>query len=279
MMRATRDRMYKLTGSGNDFVFADGRETSVEEWPAERIRAVCARRTGVGADGLVILGPRARVGEGVRFRYFNSDGSLAAMCGNGALCATRLAVRLDLAPGDDVLLETDSGQVRGRCLPGPGERAELRLADVTRIDAPPIARIGGEREIYLARVGVPHLVVVVDDVDAPAADPMVRGPQLRWDAAVGGEGANVNFVAHSPDGWRIRTYERGVEAETLACGTGAVAAAAALAMAGVCDVPVRLRTVLGCLMEVGGDTRAGLALAGPTLAGEGRLVFEGYLQS
>src|SRR5436190_13831038 len=154
-------RFYKMSGSGNDFVFLDGREHSLEAWPAERIRCVCDRRQGVGADGLVLLAPEGS--NAVRMIYFNSDGSRAGMCGNAALCSTRLAARLGLARAQGMVLETDAGSYESRSA-GPGERAELRLATVP---APtPVAGLtatDGEQRVALGIVGVPHLVVLVDD--------------------------------------------------------------------------------------------------------------------
>ncbi len=105
-----------MTGSGNDFVMVDGRYTTPADWSVQDIRAVCARRTGIGADGLVFLGPGAEP-DVVRMIYFNSDGSRAAMCGNAALCSTRLAARLGLANPSHVTLETDAATYESRCTP------------------------------------------------------------------------------------------------------------------------------------------------------------------
>ncbi len=273
--------IYKMSGSGNDFVFSDGRRDPVESWPPERIRAVCHRRTGVGADGLVVVEPGSGPGA-VRFQFFNNDGSRASMCGNAALCATRLSAWLELAPPEGMRLETDAGTFETRCLPGPGELAEIRLPNVGRLDRPAIELVAGEREIALTTVGVPHLVVLVDD---PAAvDVLGRGRELRLHEALKPGGANVNFVGQVNGGWAMRTYERGVEDETLACGTGAVACAALLSDLGGADLPWQVRTAAGPLLTVscegsGGGTVRNAVLAEPTLTGEGRLVFWGPLAS
>src|SRR5947199_7031500 len=118
--------IYKMTGSGNDFVMVDGRHTSPADWSEADIRAVCARGTGVGADGLVFVSPGS-FRNAVRMIQFNADASRAAMCGNAALCSTRLAARLGIARAQGLTLETDAGSYESRC-GGPGERAELRLA-------------------------------------------------------------------------------------------------------------------------------------------------------
>jgi diaminopimelate epimerase len=265
---------FKMSGSGNDFVFLDARWTSLAAWPPERIARVCARHTGVGADGLVLLGPRSEQGT-VRFVYFNADGSRGAMCGNAALCATRLAVRLELSSGEDVRLDTDAGVVRGRWEPDHEDRAELVLPDVTDVRAPTIPPGPGERQVSFATVGVPHLVVLVDDLEA--VDVTGRGRELRFHQAIGAGGANVNFVSRIGSTWGMRTYERGVEDETLACGTGAVACGLVLGSSGMVALPWQVRSRAGSTLEVSGVLEPGMALRGPRLSGEARIVFRGVL--
>ena len=263
----------KMTGSGNDFVMLDGRYTSPERWPATRVAAICDRRSGVGADGLVILTPDAP--GRVRMTYWNSDGSRAAMCGNAALCSARLAVYLELAEPGELCLLTDAGVVPARSS-GAGDGAEIKLPDAEIPDGVERVEPGvGERWLALGTVGVPHLVVRVDDLEA--VDLPRRGRALRFDPGTGPDGANVNFVA--PDGssgepWRIRTYERGVEGETLACGTGTVAAAIALAARGEATMPIRFRS------RGGPELLVRAVLDGPRasdiwLGGQGRLLFRG----
>jgi diaminopimelate epimerase len=265
---------FKMSGSGNDFVFLDGRWTRPDEWPTERIQRVCDRRSGVGADGLVILAPGSGPGM-VRFHYFNSDGSRGAMCGNAALCATRLAAYLELAPADAVELETDAGLVRSRCVSGSPDRAELTLPDVRETRIPVVRPVSGEQRIGFAVAGVPHLVVLVDDLET--VDLIVRGRELRFHPDLAPHGANVNFVARVNQGWGMRTYERGVEAETLACGTGAVACATLLGWWGVAELPLEMATRSGCLLSVAGELQAGGGLSSPLLGGQGRVVFRGAL--
>ena len=267
---------YKMTGSGNDFVFVDGRTDPVAGWTAERIEEVCNRRTGVGADGLVILEPDSEPGT-VRFHFFNCDGARAEMCGNGALCATRLAARLELAPAESMRLRTDAGTLETRCVPDSADRAELRLPDVVEVRALDIDLLPGEQLSGFALVGVPHAVLLVDDI--AAIDLTNRGRSLRHDPVVGLAGANVNFVGQADDGpWAMRTYERVVEAETLACGTGAVACAAVLAGAGKIELPWDVRSRSGQILSVTGAPGPGGSppgLLSPRLAGQGRLVFRG----
>jgi len=266
-----------MTGSGNDFVMLDARVSTPADWTAEDMQAICAQGTGVGADGVVFVGPGSRPGS-ARMVYFNADGSHAAMCGNAALCSTTLAARLGVAPAAGMDLETDAGTYRSRTTE-PG-RAELNLAPVdppaavTRLQLAP-----GERQAVLGRVGVPHLVVLVEDVDD--LDLMERGRALRFDPALAPEGANINFIsngsgtAESPV-WRMRTYERGVEGETLACGTGAVAAAVLAGLLGKVSSPVTLKTRGGPPLGVS-FTLDGQRVMSVTLTGEARLVYEGAL--
>jgi diaminopimelate epimerase len=262
--------VYKMSGSGNDFVVLDGRFTEAAHWAAPRVRAICDRRSGVGADGLVVLTPATA--DSVRMEYWNADGSHGALCGNAALCSGRLAVALELVPPGEFCLLTDAGVVRVRAAP-TGDVAEINLPDV---DLPRehggIPALTGERWLSLGTVGVPHLVIRVDDIEA--ADVAGRGRLLRSHGSVGPEGANVNFVAPAGGSWLIRTYERGVEGETLACGTGTVAAALALESRGEARLPLRFRSRGGPELTVRAQLEGSRA-TGVWLGGQGRLIFRG----
>jgi diaminopimelate epimerase len=266
---------YKMTGSGNDFVVLDGRVSVAAHWMAPQIRAMCDRRNGVGADGLVILTPVAP--EAVRMQYWNSDGSVGAMCGNAALCSARLVRMLDMVAAPEFCLLTDSGSVRVRAEEG-GE-PEINLPDV-QFDPEPLSRIDlgpGERWMRFVRVGVPHLVVRVDDVTQ--VDVPNRGRSLRWHPVLEAEGANVNFISLQAGGeapWLIRTYERGVEGETLACGSGTVAATLGLTLAGEATPPLVLHSRGGLPLEVCATVQRKGA-RDIWLRGQGRLVYRGYL--
>ena len=264
-----------MTGSGNDFVMVDGRNTSPRDWSEADIRAVCARGTGVGADGLVFVSPSSRP-NAVQMIYFNADGSRAAMCGNAALCSTRLAARLAMAKQQAMTLETDAGVYEGRCV-DPGERAQLKLAAVSAPTAVPgLGLLDGERAV-LGTVGVPHLVILVDDVSC--LDLVNRGRALRFDPALGPAGANVNFISpgESRSEWRMRTYERGVEAETLACGTGAVAAACAVTEWDLGESPITIWTRSGRRLDVAARRQVDGSYDEIWLTGEARLVFRGVI--
>src|SRR4051812_34144835 len=148
-----------MSGSGNDFVMLDGRSTEASRWPAARVKAICDRRSGVGADGLVILTPATP--DSVRMGYWNSDGSHGALCGNAALCSGRLAVALELVPAGEFCLLTDAGVVRVRA-GASGDGAEINVPDpdLPR-DHTGLSSVSGERWFALGSVGVPHLVVRV----------------------------------------------------------------------------------------------------------------------
>jgi diaminopimelate epimerase len=263
-----------MTGSGNDFVMLDARVSAPDEWLPEDMQAVCARGTGIGADGVVFVGPGSHPGA-ARMTYYNADGSHAAMCGNAALCSTTLAAYLGLGAGagEAMDLETDAGTYRSR-ITEPG-RAELHLSAVDAPKAVPGLTVGaGERQAVLSRVGVPHLIVLVDDVDAVALQE--RGRALRFDGAIAPDGANVNFISNGPQGWRMRTYERGIEGETLACGTGAVGAGCALQEWGLGRLPVDIWTRSGAILAVRA-TKTNGRYDEVWLAGEGRMVFRGVI--
>lgn len=267
-------RFYKMSGSGNDFVFLDARhEPAGELEGTAAIRAICARGTGVGADGLVVLERGGGGDDGdVRIRYYNTDGSHAAMCGNATLCTASLAVRLGTVPTSGFTIGTDAGVVHARI------REELPEFDLPPVEdavpgwtaEPPVR---GELRLGYATVGNPHVVVRVADIER--VDVQARGRALRHARALPA-GANVNFVGAAADGfWRIRTYERGVESETLACGTGTAATALMLASWGEGSDELALQTRSGRVLRVR-LARLGEAWL-PSLRGEGRLVYTGEL--
>lgn len=274
-----RRPFYKMHGSGNDFVIVDARPGSgvpdlgaaVLDPGADLVRRLCARGTGVGADGLVIVMRSDRADAAMR--YFNSDGSRATLCGNAALCVTRLAAELGIGPPGGMRLETDAGVLAARATAG-GAEVEMPVVRSVRADAD-IAKAAGEATIGFADSGVPHLVVACADV--ANADVVGRGRVLRRHSSLPA-GANVNFVSQGVGGeWLMRTYERGVEGETLACGTGAVAAAVLLAAWGRSAGGATLRTGAGTVLVVrlrsseNGEWR-------PWLCGPAALTFVGELR-
>jgi diaminopimelate epimerase len=260
-----------MSGSGNDFVVFDTRTEPAGRLADPAVMAeICARATGVGADGVVFL-ERGHAGGDVLMKYFNSDGSRATMCGNAALCVTALSARIGAAKGEGMKIESDDGLLTSRVSDGLPE-VDFKHVQQIREEAP-IPLEPGERRIGFALVGVPHLVVLTGDVQV--VDVVGRGRPLRRHEA-NPQGANVNFVSRRRDGWAMRTYERGVEAETLACGTGAIASAVLLSLWGEAEggeIPIHTRS--GRLVTV--KLRRDGSAWKPTLRGEGRVVFEGSL--
>ena len=259
----------KMSGSGNDFVMVDARKRAPGELAdAKVIGRLCARATGIGADGIVFLEPSEKAD--VKLTYLNSDGSLADLCGNATLCTTRLAVRLGAAKPEALTIETGAGIIRARIL--ESGQPEIDLAEVTEVreTAPGIDPTGAETRIGFVRPGIPHLVIEVPSVGD--VDVVGRGRPLRSHPTLR-DGANVNFVAKDGDGWAIRTYERGVEGETLACGTGAIGSAILVATWTGTPGPVSLRTKSGRTLRVRlQKTRNGWL---PSLSGDAQFVFDG----
>ncbi|HXU44848.1 MAG TPA: diaminopimelate epimerase [Thermoanaerobaculia bacterium] len=258
---------WKLSGSGNDFVAL--REPAAAPAP-EEIRAWCRRGVSLGADGLIAL-RRGAAGQGVEMDYWNADGHPADLCLNGTRCAARLA--FELGWGEESLsIRTAAGTYAAREL--PGSRIELTLpfpAEPPR--ALDLAVEGVRHRAWFLTVGVPHLVLLWPESLARA--PVVAlGAPLRAHPDLGPAGANVDFVRF-PGRRRmeIRTFERGVEGETLSCGTGVLAAAAVGLHLGLAELPVTVATQGGFELEVGGDRGSGRF----TLAGDARIVARGEL--
>lgn len=261
---------FKMSGSGNDFVFVDTRTEPAEALASpEMVSAICSRGTGIGADGVCFFDRSEKAT--VRLVYLNADGSRADLCGNATLCTARLARELGVVRDGEFSIETDSGVLGARFIDGQPEIDLLPATDI-RSDAR-LSLNPGEGRMGFALVGVPHLVITVEDLDS--VDVVGRGRPLRRDPSLK-TGANVNFVQAAVDGsFRYRTYERGVEAETLACGTGAVAIAVLLAKWGLAKSPVRITTRSGRALRVRLSGPSSAAV--PSLSGEARLVYRGQL--
>jgi diaminopimelate epimerase len=262
---------WKMSGSGNDFVFFDAREVPAGAlMDAPFIRLLCDRRRGVGADGVVII--KSGAGADFRMVYFNADGSRASFCGNAALCSSRLAIQIGASRPTGFRFLSDVGLIEGRVRDGLPE-IDLPTVD-TVVPTIPVVPEPGERRVGFALAGVPHAVILCDDAErAPLED---RGPSVRRDPQFA-EGANVDFVSPMAGGWRMRTFERGVEAETLACGTGAVATSILLTAWGETSGPeTRIVTSSGLPLHVR-LSRLGRSWT-PSLRGNAQVTFEGTLR-
>lgn len=224
----------KMHGAGNDFVIIDNRRGEI---PAEKLpelaKRLCARHTGVGADGLMVITESDRADYAMLF--YNSDGTVGEMCGNGARCICRYGYENGFA-GDVQRVETTSGIVTGKRI--DEKRYRVRLNDPSVIDVHRAVRAGGAEYdcayIELGSPGLPHAVVRLDGWDAMSKDELRElGRRLRW-AKEFPKGANVTFVKLTAENTvKAITFERGVEDFTLACGTGCGASAAALTVLGL----------------------------------------------
>lgn len=268
---------WKMHGAGNDFILIDDRAADFPDRDEALIARLTSRRTGIGAEGLILL--RHSAGADVRMLFFNPDGRRAEMCGNGARCVARLARELGLG-GDAPTIETDAGLVRATVR--ADRDVEVGMPSPRNWRQPFGLEVGG-RPLVCAflNTGVPHAVVAAEAARAWGTDPLpVLGPALRGHPAFGPAGTNVDlYEATSSGTLAVRTWERGVEGETLACGTGVVATALAAFRAGEVRPPVRLRAAGGDLLTVdfvpapdGGAEQ--VRLAGPVAH-----VFEGWFEA
>jgi diaminopimelate epimerase len=211
-----------MSGHGNDFIVVDNRvKKFLMDWKEAAV-AWCERRKSIGADGLLLI-EKSDVAD-FKLRIINSDGSEAEMCGNGARCAAVFACHEKIT-GSDMTFETLAGVIEASVY---GDRASVKLTDPEDIRNEIYLNIEGEKvPVYFANSGVPHAILFKEDVSGLPADYIRRtGRAVRFHTAFSPEGANVDFVQIAgPDRIIVRTYERGVEAETMACGTGAVASA------------------------------------------------------
>lgn len=260
-------RFYQLSGSGNDFLaLAEPAETP----GPETIRAWCRRGVSLGADGLFILRRRP---AGVEMDYFNADGYPADLCLNGTRCAAQLAFHLGWET-DRVDVRTGAGLVAARRI--DAERVRLALPAPPAPASLSVTVDGTTCAGHRVLVGVPHFVLQWDDLER--APVRVLGAALRHHAVFAPGGTNVNFVRYPDRHWmEIRTFERGVENETLACGSGVLAGTAVGLALGHLEMPVRVLTRGGFELEVDTDPTDDQEIGRWSLAGDARVVAEGQL--
>jgi diaminopimelate epimerase len=258
----------KMSGAGNDFIVADNRDG---HFPTQKdaLARLCDRHFGVGADGILLVEPSKTAD--FFMRYYNADGGEAEMCGNGARCIARFAHKIGAAPAK-MTFETRAGLIRAEI--GSGDLVRLSMTDPKNLALGRKIRLReGEFDVHNVNTGVPHAVIFVEKMEE--TDVQNLGAQIRFHADYKPAGTNANFVqVLGPDSIRVRTYERGVEAETLACGTGVVAAAIIAHLAQKTAVPMSVRVQSGRVLEVNFAERNG-EIRDVTLAGPAEFVFEG----
>jgi diaminopimelate epimerase len=262
----------KMSGAGNDFVVIDNRAGVVPEPATEFAARVCARQAAVGADGMLLLERSPR--KDFRMRYFNTDGSEAEMCGNGGRCIARFAALVG-AVGPDMHFENLAGDFHAAVAGDGRVRLDMTEPHSERLSAR-VETSRGPLEVHSLNTGVPHIVVPWDDLDAA---PVVElGRELRHHQAFAPKGTNVNFVkVTGPSALAVRTFERGVEDETLACGTGSVASAILMARLGRVAPPVAVSVRSGSTLRIH-FALAGERATGVVLEGEAVVLFEGDLR-
>jgi diaminopimelate epimerase len=261
----------KMSGSGNDFIVIDNRDAVVPE--AELARLVvgaCRRKMSAGADGMILIEPSDSLD--FKWRFFNADGSLPDMCGNGARCAARFAFIHGIADRQ-MAFETLAGTIEATV---GDDGVKIRMTEPRDLNTGIIMDIEGTPTIVGSiNTGVPHVVLVVDDIEA--VDVVETGRLIRYHPTFTPDGTNVNFVSVGNNGTIfIRTYERGVEDETLACGTGNVAAALILAHERGLTSPVTLTARSGGKLTVHFKTQGG-RYQDVFLEGDARVIYRGDL--
>ena len=264
-------RFTKMNGAGNDFVMLDNRLGDLELAPAQ-IARLCDRHRGIGADGVLVV-ERPTNGANFRMRYYNADGGEAEMCGNGARCFARYTDRI-AGPLEKLSFETPAGVIAAAI---EGERVTLQMSEPKdmRLDLE-VSVLGENIRCHYVDSGVPHVVIPMPEI----AQARVRelGSAVRHHEQFSPRGANVNFLERRGDNnIAIRTYERGVEDETLACGTGVVASALIFAATEKATGPIRVLVRGGDELEVGFQ-RDGEHFTNVTLSGPADFVFEGMVE-
>jgi diaminopimelate epimerase len=261
----------KMNGAGNDFVMLDNRDASLTLSKAE-IARLCDRHRGIGADGLLMV-ETPRDGADFRMRYYNADGGEAEMCGNGARCFARYARKVSGHEGEIIAFETEAGVIAARCV---GDDVQIDMSSPhSYAVAATLDAAGQELTVHSINTGVPHAVIFVKDLEA--VDTARLGAAIRYHAHFQPKGTNVNFVGVvSPNEISVRTYERGVEGETLACGTGVVACALIHHLETGAEGPIRVHVRGGETLSVSFETGATAGdFAHVTLTGPADFVFDG----
>lgn len=262
-----------MTGAGNDFVLVDNRDGRLRFRP-EQIARLCNRHYGIGADGMLVAETDGEQ-DRIRMRYYNADGGEASLCGNGARCFARfLQPLLKEEDGGTVSFLTGAGLIQATF---EGEGVSITMPD------PSAARLRqlvstrhGPLEVHWIHTGVPHLVVFVRSVDGIDVEEL--GRELRWLADFAPDGVNADFVELlGPDRISVRTYERGVEAETLACGTGVTAAAVVAHLVKGVSPPVSVLVRSGDWLRVGFE-RTDDRIQGVRLEGPATVIFTGEVE-
>jgi diaminopimelate epimerase len=267
---------FKMNGAGNDFSVIDNRDLSIS-LDAETIEALCDRHRGIGADGLLAVEP-AQNGADFKFRYYNADGGEAEMCGNGARCFGRFTAHLLDGIPDRVTFETIAGTLAAEMV---GENVRIAMSVPKDLKLETDVNIPGlDATLHFVNTGVPHVVAFIPTGDAfETLDVYTHGRSIREHQAFAPAGTNANFATViAPGHIEIRTYERGVEDETLACGTGMVASALIHHLLTGAPSPIKVDVAGGDTLEIGFEKSGDNSFKNVTLTGPADFVFEGEIE-
>lgn len=256
-------KFYKYQGAGNDFVLIDNRQNTLNQLTKEQVALLCDRRFGIGGDGLMLL--ENLPGYDFKMVYYNADGNEGSMCGNGGRCIVAFAKQLGIITNATKFLATD-GPHHAK-ISEDGKWVSLQMIDVTTVTK--------DGDAYVLNTGSPHYVKLAADLEIK--DVYNEGYAIRNNATYKAEGINVNFTQKEGEGYFVRTFERGVENETYACGTGVTAVALAMAkhnhQFGTINTPIK---VLGGNLNIRFD-HDGEKFSNIFLEGPAELVFEGEI--
>ncbi len=266
---------FKMNGAGNDFIVIDNRDLSMA-LDAATIEALCDRHRGIGADGLLAVEP-AEMGADFKFRYYNADGREAEMCGNGARCFGRFTAHLLKEIPDRVTFETQAGTLTAEMV---GDDVRIAMSEPKDLQLNTGVIIPGvSAALHFINTGVPHVVTFVPGGDAfEELDVFTHGQAIREHQRFAPAGTNANFATVlTPGHLEIRTYERGVEDETLACGTGMVACALIHHLLTGAPSPIQVDVAGGDSLRVGFQMTDNQKFKNVTLTGPADFVFEGEI--
>ncbi len=270
-------QFFKMNGAGNDFIVVDNRDLSLtKELDTDTIAALCDRHRGIGADGLLAVEP-AQKGADFRFRYYNADGGEAEMCGNGARCFGRFTAHLGEIVLKKVTFETIVGTLTAEMV---GDDVRIAMSEPKDLTLNTETKVTGlETSLHFINTGVPHVVTFLASPEAlDEFDVFTFGGTIRHHAAFAPAGTNANFAAIlAPDHISIRTFERGVEDETLACGTGMVASALVHHLLTDAPSPIKVDVEGGDTLEIGFEKTGAQSFKNVTLTGPADFVFEGEI--
>jgi len=259
---------WKMHGASNDFILFDDRNLVFPIDDHDWIARMASRRTGIGCEGVILIQPSDTAD--FRMRFFNPDGGEVEMCGNGARCIARLAFDIHAAP-EQMTIDTIAGQLKAEII---GEQVRLWMTTPKDWKLHTVLELNGQNyPCHFVNTGVPHAVIEVEDIEA--IDVQELGAAIRYHEAFAPAGTNANFMqVVGPNALRVRTYERGVEAETLACGTGMVACGLMAGKLSRVNQPVQITPASGDVLEVTfaltADSASDVTLLGPAVH-----VFEG----